>query len=130
MMELPQELRYTPSHEWIQIEKGIATIGITDFAQQQLGDITYVELPQADDELSGGQEAAVVESVKAASDVFAPISGTVVEVNDLLEESPERINADPYGDGWLYRVRMSVPDEEEELLTAEEYDDLLPKDDA
>ena len=130
MMELPMEFRYTSSHEWIQIEDGIATIGITDFAQQQLGDITYVELPQVDDEISGGQEAAVVESVKAASDVFAPISGAVVEVNEALEESPERINIDPYGEGWLYRVRMSAPEEEDQLLSAEEYEDLLPKDDA
>lgn len=130
MMELPMELRYTTSHEWIQIEDEIATIGITDFAQQQLGDITYVELPQVDDELSGGQEAVVVESVKAASDVFAPISGAVVEVNDKLEENPERINIDPYGEGWLYRVKMTAPEEEDQLLSAEEYEDLLPKEDA
>src|SRR5690606_3273765 len=100
---------------------GTVTVGITDYAQDSLGDIVYVELPTIGDELDTGQEAGVVESVKAASDVYAPVAGTVVAVNEALEESPELINASPYGDGWFYRLRVANADELEELLDADGY---------
>ncbi len=129
-MEVPSDLRYSSAHEWISVEDDIATVGITDFAQQQLGDITFVELPVIGDELEKGQEAAVVESVKAASDIYSPIDGTVLEVNEALEDSPEQINTDPYGDGWLFRVQMSDPGEEDNLLSESEYKALLPSEEA
>jgi glycine cleavage system H protein len=108
MSELPGDLRYTKEHEWLrQEEDGSVTIGITDHAQTALGDLVYVELPEVDQEVESGGEMAVVESVKAASDVYAPIGGTVTEVNEALSDDPEKINADPYGDGWIVRLQPS-----------------------
>ncbi|MDX1405468.1 MAG: glycine cleavage system protein GcvH [Woeseiaceae bacterium] len=108
MSELPGDLRYTKEHEWLrQEEDGSVTVGITDYAQSALGDLVYVELPEVGQEVSSGGEMAVVESVKAASDVYAPIGGTVVEVNEVLADDPEKINADPYGDGWIVRLQPS-----------------------
>ena len=95
MSETPSELRYAPSHEWARLEDDVVTVGISDFAQDALGDVVYVELPELDQEFGAGTEIAVVESVKAASDIYAPVSGTVVEVNDALEDAPERVNQDP-----------------------------------
>ena len=106
MSELPGDLRYTKEHEWLrQEEDGSVTIGITDHAQTALGDLVYVELPEVGQEVESGGEMAVVESVKAASDVYAPIGGTVTEINEALSDDPERINADPYGDGWIVRLQ-------------------------
>ena len=108
MSELPGDLRYTSDHEWLrQEEDGSVTVGITDHAQSALGDLVYVELPEAGQELEAGGEMAVVESVKAASDVYAPISGSVLDVNADLADDPEKINADPYGDGWIVRLQPS-----------------------
>ncbi len=108
MSELPGDLRYTEEHEWLrQEEDGSVTIGITDYAQSALGDLVYVELPEVGQEVESGGEMAVVESVKAASDVYAPIGGTVTEVNEALSDDPEKINADPYGDGWIVRLQPS-----------------------
>jgi len=122
MSELPQELRYLDTHEWVRNEgDGIATIGITDHAQDSLGDVVYVELPEVGRVLSVGEESAVVESVKAASDIYAPVSGEVIAVNEALEDEPETVNNSPYGDGWFYKVRMSDPSELDELLDADGY---------
>jgi glycine cleavage system H protein len=123
MSELPGDLRYTKEHEWLRREEdGSVTIGITDHAQSALGDLVYVELPEVGQDLDEGGEMAVVESVKAASDVYAPVAGSVVAVNTDLADDPEKINADPYGDGWIVRLQASGegdsmgPDEYQELL--------------
>jgi glycine cleavage system H protein len=120
--DVPNELSYTKSHEWVRVdEEGIATIGITDHAQEMLGDLVFVELPEVGTELGIGAECAVVESVKAASDVYSPVSGEVVEVNELLADAPETINQDAYEEGWIFRVRLSVPSEVAELMDADSY---------
>jgi len=126
-MEFPDNVKYTKEHEWVRLEDdGSVTIGITDYAQQQLGDIVYVELPEASDEpVAKDAPFAVVESVKAVSDVYAPITGVITEVNDELPNSPEVINEDPYGDGWMVRMKPGVPDEMDDLLSAEEYEELI-----
>jgi glycine cleavage system H protein len=120
-MEFPKELRYSQEHEWVAIEENIATIGITDYAQEQLGDVVYVELPEVGTQVTKDEAFGVVESVKAVSDVYAPVSGTVTEINVPLPDSPETINEDPYGDAWMIRVDMSDPDEVEDLMTAAQY---------
>lgn len=125
-MDTPRELRYTKSHEWVRWNGKIATIGITDFAQDQLSDLTYVELPTVGDSFSAQDQVAVVESVKAASDVYAPISGTVHDVNKNLIEKPELINSDPYGEGWIFKLVPDDASELETLLDAEQYDALNP----
>jgi glycine cleavage system H protein len=128
MTELPGDLRYTTEHEWLRREEdGSVTIGITDHAQAALGDLVYVELPEVGQELESGGEMAVVESVKAASDVYAPVSGTVLEINEELADDPEKINQDPYGDGWIVRMQ---PSDEGETLTPDEYQALLDELDA
>jgi glycine cleavage system H protein len=123
MSIIPGELRYLSSHEWVRVEDdGVtATVGITDHAQDLLGDVVFVELPELDSVITAGEEAGVVESVKAASDIFSPVSGTVIEINEALEDSPELVNSDPYDDGWFFKVKMSDPDELSTLLGAEEY---------
>jgi glycine cleavage system H protein len=122
MVDTPKELGYRETHEWVRNEgDGTVTVGITDYAQDSLGDIVYVELPELGDELDLGQEAGVVESVKAASDVFAPLTGTVIAINEALEDTPEIINASPYGDGWFYRLRLADPAELDDLLDAQAY---------
>jgi glycine cleavage system H protein len=124
MTELPGDLLYTEEHEWLrQEEDGSVTIGITDHAQAALGDLVYVELPEVDQELASGAEMAVVESVKAASDVYAPVSGTVVAVNEALADDPEVINTDPYGDGWIVRVQPG--DERVDTMSPDEYQEFL-----
>ncbi|PIP81010.1 MAG: glycine cleavage system protein H [Gammaproteobacteria bacterium CG22_combo_CG10-13_8_21_14_all_40_8] len=123
---IPTELKYSKEHEWIRIEDdGTATIGITEHAQELLGDMVYVELPDVDDELEAGEEAGVAESVKAASDVYTPVSGKVVAVNETLEDAPEQVNADPYHDGWMFRLELSDTDELDGLMSAEEYAEFL-----
>jgi len=130
MDELPGDLMYTREHEWLRREDdGSVTIGITDHAQSALGDLVYVELPEVGQELDTGGDMAVVESVKAASDVFAPISGTVVGVNEALGDDPEKINADPYGDGWIVKLRLGGEFDNGELLTPGAYQDLLDEED-
>ncbi len=130
MDELPGDLVYTREHEWLRREDdGSVTIGITDHAQSALGDLVYVELPEVGQELDTGGDMAVVESVKAASDVFAPISGTVVGVNEALGDDPEKINADPYGDGWIVKLRLGGEFDNGELLTPGAYQDLLDEED-
>ena len=126
MSDLPGDLLYTSEHEWLRREDdGTVTVGITDHAQAALGDLVYVELPEVDQEVEAGGDMAVVESVKAASDVYAPIAGTVVAVNEDLGDDPERINADPYGDGWVVRIRPSSEVDESELLSPAAYQGLL-----
>nr|WP_245574264.1 glycine cleavage system protein GcvH [Desulfovirgula thermocuniculi] len=118
-------LRYTREHEWLLVEGGRGRVGITDYAQESLGDVVYVELPGVGDKVVQGEPFGVVESVKAASDLYAPVSGVVVEVNEALKESPELVNRDPYGEGWMILVEMADEGELEKLLTAEEYEKLL-----
>lgn len=121
MSNIPADLMYTSDDEWVKIEGNIATIGITDFAQDQLSDIVYLELPAAGDEIAAGDAFGVVESVKAASDMYAPLSGTVIEVNDALVDAPEAINDDPYG-AWMVKIEMSNSDEQGDLLDATAYE--------
>ena len=118
--EYPDDLRYTESHEWTTTDEP-ARVGITDFAQDELGDVVFVELPDEGDTVTGGEAFGVVESIKAVSDVYAPLSGEVVAVNEALFDRPELLNEDPYGEGWLLEVDPADPDEREGLLTAEEY---------
>ncbi len=125
MSEVPAELKYLSSHEWVLIEDNVATVGISDHAQELLGDLVYVELPEIGSSVSAGDSVGVVESVKAASDMYAPVTGEVVEINDELEDSPDRINNDPYGDGWMYKVALEDPDEVGELLDAEAYGEAI-----
>lgn len=126
MSHIPEELKYVASHEWLRKEEdGTITVGITEHAQDLLGDIVYVELPDIDEEVAAEDEIAVVESVKAASDVYAPIAGTIVAINENLEEEPEVINSDPYGDGWFFRIKPANPEDYDGLLTAEMYKDEL-----
>jgi glycine cleavage system H protein len=129
MSEIPSELKYTKSHEWVRDEDdGSVTIGITDHAQELLGDLVFVELPEVGTEMSVDDAVCVVESVKAASDVYMPISGEVVEVNEILADAPETINDSPYDDGWLIRVNPSNPDEFEDLMDADSYDAEIAED--
>lgn len=131
MDELPGDLMYTREHEWLRREDdGSVTIGITDHAQSALGDLVYVELPEVGQELDTGGDMAVVESVKAASDVLSPISGTVIGVNEALGDDPEKINADPYGDGWIVKLRLGGEFDNGELLSPGAYQDLLDEEDA
>ncbi|MDA1004735.1 MAG: glycine cleavage system protein GcvH [Chloroflexi bacterium] len=127
-MEFPAELRYTTEDEWLRIDDDVATIGITDFAQDQLGDVVYVEVPDVGRMLTTGEAFGVIESVKAVSDLFSPIAGEVIARNDALTEQPELVNSSPYGDGWMIRVRMSAPAEIDALLTADAYRARLPAD--
>ena len=121
MSEVPSELKYTESHEWLRVEDdGLVTVGITDHAQELLGDLVFVELPETDAEFSAGDECCVVESVKAASDVYMPISGEIVEVNEALADEPEIINNSPYDNGWLFKIKPSG-DDLHELMDAEGY---------
>jgi glycine cleavage system H protein len=129
MSEIPSELKYTKSHEWVRSEDdGTVTIGITDHAQELLGDLVFVELPEVGTEMSAEDAVCVVESVKAASDVYMPISGEVVEINTILADAPETINDSPYDDGWLIRVQPSSPDELEDLMDADSYDAEIAED--
>jgi glycine cleavage system H protein len=131
MNELPGDLMYTSEHEWLRREDdGSVTIGITDHAQAALGDLVYVELPEVGQDLENGGDMAVVESVKAASDVYAPISGEVIAVNAELGDDPEKINTDPYGDGWIVRMRPSEEIDESALLAPNDYQTLLDEEDA
>lgn len=131
MSNVPEELRYTPNHEWVRInDNGTVTVGITDHAQHLLGDLVYVEVPQQEGDFTAGDDCAVVESVKAASDVYCPVSGEIVESNPVLAETPELINQDPYGEGWIFKIKPADEGELEDLLDAEAYAKQLAEDDA
>ena len=121
-MSVPQELQYTKSHEWVRAEDEVVIVGITDHAQEELGDVVFVELPEEGDSLGAGDTLGTIESVKAVSDLYAPVGGEVVEVNGALEDTPENVNEDPYGEGWLVKIRTS---EEGDLLSAEEYEKVV-----
>ncbi|PIE41523.1 MAG: glycine cleavage system protein H [Gammaproteobacteria bacterium] len=130
MSNLPSELRYLSSHEWVRVEDdGTAVVGITDHAQNAMGDLVFVETPEVGSTVSATEEAGVVESVKAASDIYAPLSGEIVAVNEALEDSPETVNQDPYGDGWMFRIKLSDPSELDKMLSAEDYEALVSEED-
>ena len=124
MGDVPSGLRYTEEHEWMKIEGSEVSIGITDFAQEELGDIVFVELPRLDQQVDVEGEAGIVESVKAASDIYAPISGTIISINEKLEEEPETINEDPYGEGWFFRIKPDDLAQLENLLDSATYLEL------
>lgn len=124
-MNIPTNLKYTKEHEWVLVEGDIATIGITDFAQSELGDIVYVEIETLDETLNHEEVFGTVEAVKTVSDLFMPLSGEIIEFNDALESNPEAVNKDPYGNGWMIKVRMSNASEVDNLLSAEAYSDLI-----
>ena len=124
MANVPEDLHYSKDHEWVRVEGNEAVIGITDYAQDSLGDVVYVELPKAGDEFAAHESFGSVESVKAVSEVFSPVAGTVVKINESLADEPETVNSDPYGTGWMIRVKMSNPGEVDSLLTAAEYEDF------
>src|SRR5208282_2269224 len=127
VMEIPQGLKYSKEHEWVATEGTVATVGITDHAQEQLGEIVYIELPAVGDKISKDDPFGVVESVKAVSDIYAPVSGTVIEVNEDLPESPEVVNEDPYGDGWLVKVQMNDPTDLDDLMDNNEYEEMIAR---
>ena len=120
-MNLPEELKYASTHEWVKLEGEIATVGITDHAQEMLGELVYVELPEIGREVEAGEPAAVVESVKAASDVYAPISGEIIEANDSVDATPETINESAFEDGWLFKMKVANPTEIDALMSATDY---------
>jgi len=124
-MEFPEDLKYSKEHEWVLVEGNVATVGITDYAQEQLGDIVFVELPAVGDKVSKEDAFCVVESVKAVSDVYAPVSGQVLEINDDLPDSPEMLNEDPYGDGWMVKIEMNDLDDLKDLMNAAEYEEYV-----
>ena len=128
-MEFPEELKYTEDHEWALVEEEIVTVGITDFAQDALGDVVFVELPQVGTLVELGKPFGVVESVKAVSDVYAPVSGEVVEVNEELPDAPEVINTSPYEDGWMIKIRLSEPSQLDDLLDADAYQEFVAEQD-
>ncbi|MDQ6760770.1 MAG: glycine cleavage system protein GcvH [Acidobacteriota bacterium] len=117
----PSNLHYTKEHEWVRLEQDIGVVGITDHAQKELGDIVYVDLPKAGNSVEQGKSLGSVESVKAVSDIYAPISGEIIEINDALAIAPEKLNEDPHGSAWLVKIRLSKPDEIKQLLSADEY---------
>ncbi|MFU2509725.1 MAG: glycine cleavage system protein GcvH [Pseudoalteromonas prydzensis] len=129
MSNIPSELKYASSHEWVRDEgDGTFTVGISEHAQELLGDMVFVELPEVGEEVDAGEDCAVAESVKAASDIYAPISGEIVAINEDLEDAPETVNNDPYGDGWLFRIKASDESELENLLDAEGYANTIDED--
>jgi len=129
MNKIPNELRYTRTHEWIRMEdNGVAVIGITDHAQSALGDLVFVDLPESENLIHAGDDVCVVESVKAASDVYSPLSGKIVAINEELEEAPGLVNSDPYGDGWLFKIEPVDTEELNELLDAEGYEGIVEED--
>lgn len=124
-MNTPSELKYTKDHEWIKMEGNIATVGITDFAQGELGDIVFVDVDSVDDELNAGDVFGSVEAVKTVSDLYLPVSGKVVEFNEALEDEPELVNSDPYGKGWIVKIEVAADADQSELLSAEQYQALI-----
>ncbi len=119
------DFRFTEEHEWLKVEDDTATVGITDYAQKELGDVVYVELPAVGDSFGKGDACSNIESVKAVSDIYAPLSGEITEVNVVLESKPEQVNLDPYGEGWIFKLKIEDPGELDDLMTAEAYDEYL-----
>lgn len=126
-MNIPEELKYTADHEWIKIEGDLVTVGITEFAQGELGDIVYVEIETEGDSLDKGEVFGTIEAVKTVSDLFMPISGEISDFNEDLESAPETVNSDPYGEGWMVKIKLSNPSELDDLLSAETYKELIGK---
>jgi len=124
-MDFPEELSYTEEHEWVLVEDEVASIGITDFAQDSLGDIVFVELPEVGTTVEAGKPFGVVESVKAVSDIYSPVTGEVVEVNDELPDTPETVNTSPYEDAWMIKVKLADISELDDLMTADEYKEFI-----
>lgn len=129
-MPSPPDLKYTKEHEWVRVEGDIGTVGITDYAQDQLGDIVFVDLPSTGITVSQMQKFGEIESVKAVSELFSPVSGEVSEVNTALADQPELVNDFPYGEGWMLRIRLSEPSEVDQLLTAQDYDEFTAQEDS
>ena len=131
MSYIPDYLKYSPVHTWSELlDDGLLRVGITDYAQQQLGDIVYVELPETERSYNAGDECAVIESVKSASDIYCPVSGEILEVNQALESEPEKINADPYGSGWIFILKPGSEEDLEELIDADVYSELTEEEDS
>jgi glycine cleavage system H protein len=126
----PEDSRYAKSHEYVHVEGDIGTVGITDYAQKELGDVVFVELPQVGAQLEAGDELGSIESVKAVSELFSPVSGEVTEVNERLRDQPELVNTDPYGDGWMIKIRLNDATEADELMGAEEYEEYVERESA
>lgn len=124
MANIPDDLHYSKDHEWVRVDGNIAIVGITDYAQDSLGDVVYVELPKVSDDFAANESFGSVESVKAVSEVFSPVSGAIAAINESLSDEPEKVNTDPYGEGWMIRMQMSNPGEVDSLLTAAEYEDF------
>lgn len=124
-MNIPSNLQYTKDHEWAKIENGVATIGITDFAQGELGDIVFVELPEVGKSFNAGDAFGTIEAVKTVTDLFSPISGKIVAINEGLDNDPGKVNSDPYGDGWLVKIRLSDPDEKDGLMSSIVYEKII-----
>lgn len=124
-MSLPKDLKYTKDHEWMRVANGVATVGITAYAGEQLGDVVFVELPKVGTKVKTGATFGTVESVKAVSDLFSPVAGEVVEVNEALTKSPETVNSDPYGAAWMVKIKLSSPDEVNALLSPDDYQKLI-----
>jgi len=128
MANIPEDLHYSKDHEWVRVEGDVAVVGITDYAQNSLGDVVYVELPKVGERFAANEPFGSVESVKAVSEVFSPVTGEVAGINDTLNDEPEKVNQDPYGEGWMIRMKMSNPGEVDSLLTAAEYEDFTKGD--
>lgn len=126
--EFPDDLKYTPTHEWVRIKDKVGTVGITDFAQHQLGDVVFVEFPKVGMAFEKGNNAGEIESVKAVSDLIMPLSGKIIEINERIVSNPELINSSPFDDGWLIKIEISHPDEIDELLPADKYTEIVQKD--
>ena len=124
-MNIPSNLQYTKDHEWAKIENGVATLGITDFAQGELGDIVFVELPEVGKSFNAGDALGTIEAVKTVTDLFSPISGKIVAINEGLDNDPGKVNSDPYGDGWLVKIRLSDPDEKDGLMSSIAYEEII-----
>ena len=124
-MNIPEDLQYTKDHEWVKIENGIATIGITDYAQGELGDIVFGELPEVGKSFNAGDAFGTIEAVKTVTDLFSPISGKIVAINEGLDNDPGKVNSDPYGDGWLVKIRLSDPDEKDGLMSSIAYEKII-----
>lgn len=125
MSNIPENLRYSKDHEWVRVEGDVAAIGITDYAQNALGDVVYIDMPRVGDKLPMHEAFGSVESVKAVSEIFTPVAGEIVEVNDALNDSPEAVNSDPYGEAWMIKIKMDNPGEADAMLSAEEYEEYL-----
>jgi len=125
MSNTPEDLSYTKDHEWVRVKSAEATVGITDHAQHQLGDVVYVELPKVGDKFDAAEPFGSVESVKAVSEIYMPVSGSVIETNPSLNDEPEKVNTDPYGEGWMIRIKIDNPAEVDGLLSAAEYEDYI-----